>query len=57
MTYTPRLKAFDGSVKKLRRELARAEDDLVELTARDKRLAAIQSEGDAGLAAQYGMEN
>ena len=55
MSYTPRLEAFGGSVKKLRRELAKAEDDLLELTDRNKRLAAIDAEGDRDLAEQYGM--
>lgn len=57
MTYTPRLQALTSSVKQLRRELVKAEDDLLELRDREKRLAAIRAEGDADLAAQYGMEN
>lgn len=56
MTHTPRLKAFDGSVKQLRRELVAAEDDLLELTDREKRLGAIRRESDADLAAKYGMK-
>jgi hypothetical protein len=55
MSYAPRLAAFGGSVKKLRRELAKAEDDLLELTDRNKRLAAMDAEGDRDLAEQYGM--
>lgn len=55
MTFTPRLQMFDGSVKKLRRELVAAEDDLLELRDREKRMAAIDSEGDQDLAEQYGM--
>lgn len=56
MTHTARLKAFDSSVKELRRELVAAEDDLLELTDREKRLGAIRHESDADLAAKYGMK-
>ena len=55
MTYTPRLQAFGGSVSKLRRELTKAEDDLLELRDREKRLGAIEIESDQELAEQYGM--
>jgi len=53
MTFTPRLQSFDASVKDLRRELAKAEDDLLEHADREKRLAAISHEGDRELADKY----
>lgn len=55
MTYTPRLQAFDSAARKLRRELTQAEDDLLELRDREKRLAAVRQEGDAELAEKYGI--
>ncbi|WP_166509588.1 hypothetical protein [Blastococcus sp. TF02-8] len=55
MTYTPRLQAFGGAVSKLQRELTKAEDDLLELRDREKRLGAMETESDQELAAQYGM--
>jgi hypothetical protein len=55
MTFTQRLQAFDSSSRRLRRELTKAEDDLLELRDREKRMAAIRAEGDAELAEQYGM--
>lgn len=55
MTHTPRLKAFDSSVKKLRRELVGAEDDYLELSDRDKRLGALSDEGDRDLTEKYGI--
>jgi hypothetical protein len=57
MTFTPRLQRFDSSVTNLRRELAKAEDDYLELGNREKRLSAAAAEGDAELAEKYGMEN
>lgn len=56
MTYTPRLQAFDGAVKQLRRELTKAEDDFLELRDREKRLRAVAAEGDRELAEQYGLK-
>jgi hypothetical protein len=55
VTYTPRLQAFGGSVTKLRRELTGAEDDLLELRDREKRLGAIEAESDQELAEHYRM--
>jgi hypothetical protein len=55
MTFTPRLQAFDASVRALRRKLTEAEDDLLEHVDREKRLAAIRDEGDRDLAEKYGI--
>lgn len=53
---TPRLKLFGDTVKTLRRELAAAEDDYLELSDRDKKLARLREESDADLAAKYRMK-
>lgn len=57
MSYTPRLKAFSDTVRQLRRELTKAEDDYLELREREKKLGAAAAEGDAELAEQYGMRD
>ena len=57
MTYTPNLRALGTAVGHLREELTATDDDVLELRDREKRLAAMEVEGDADLAAQYGLEN
>lgn len=52
---TPRLKMFTDSVTQLRRELAKAEDDYLELSDRDKRLGTLREESDRDLAEKYRM--
>jgi hypothetical protein len=57
MTYTPRLQMFESSARKLRRELIHAEDDLLALRDREKRMADLGDESDAELADKYGMRD
>lgn len=56
MTYTSNLRAAEHALAGLRQALTAADDTLLELRDREKRLAAIDSEGAADLAAQYGLE-
>ena len=55
MTYTPRLQMFDSSARKLRRELVQAEDELLQLRDREKRMADLGDESDAELTDKYRM--
>ena len=55
--YTANLKALDAALVSLRKGLTRADDDLLELRDRERRLAALEDEGDNDLTAQYGLEN
>jgi hypothetical protein len=57
MTYTPNLRALGEAIGHLREELTATDDDVLALRDREKRLAAMEVEGDADLAVQYGLEN
>jgi len=57
MTYTPNLRALEAAVGHLREELTATDDDVLALRDREKRLAVMEAEGDANLAAHYGLEN
>ncbi len=57
MTYTKNLRAFGKELGRLREALTATDDELLELRDREKRLAALDDEGTADVAAQYGMEN
>ncbi len=57
MTYTQNLRTLEKEIGRLRQALTATDDELLELRDREKRLAALDDEGTADVAAQYGMEN
>jgi Skp family chaperone for outer membrane proteins len=60
MTYTKNLRALEKERDRLRQALTAADDELLELRDRDKRLAEIEAEHDHDddqLAARYRMGN
>jgi hypothetical protein len=56
MSYTTNLRALEAELSRLRQALTVADDDLLELRDREKRLAALDNEGTAELAAKYGLK-
>jgi predicted nucleic acid-binding Zn-ribbon protein len=57
VTYTKNLRTLEKEIGRLRQALSATEDELLELRDREKRLAALDDEGTAEVAAHYGMEN
>jgi hypothetical protein len=57
MSYTHNLRALESEIGRLRQALTATDDELLELRDREKRLAEIEAEGTAEIAAQYGMES
>jgi hypothetical protein len=57
MAYTKNLGALEKKIGRLRQALTATDDELLELRDREKRLAALDDEGTADVAARYGMEN
>jgi hypothetical protein len=56
MSYTSNLRALGAVIGHLREGLTAADDDVLALRDREKRLAAMEAEDDADVAAQYGLE-
>ncbi|MGY1857526.1 hypothetical protein [Modestobacter sp. SYSU DS0290] len=56
MTYTPNLRALEAELTRLRDALTATDDELLVLRDREKRLAALDEEGTADLAAEYGLD-
>jgi hypothetical protein len=57
VTYTPNLRALGAVIGHLREGLTAADDDVLALRDREKRLAAMEAEDDGDLATQYGLDN
>jgi hypothetical protein len=57
VTYTPNLRALGTAIGHLREELTATDDEVLALRDREKRLAVMDAEDDADVAAQYGLEN
>jgi hypothetical protein len=57
VTYTPNLRALGTAIGHLREGLTAADDDVLALRDREKRLAAMEAEDDADLTTQYGLDN
>jgi hypothetical protein len=56
MSYTANLRALEAELARFRQALTAADDDLLELRDREKRLASLDNEGTAEIASQYGLE-
>jgi hypothetical protein len=56
VTYTANLRLLGTAIGHLREELTATDDDVLALRDREKRMAAMEAEGDGDLAAQYGLE-
>lgn len=56
MTHTQNLRMLGAAIGTLREGLTATDDEVLALRDREKRMAAMEAEDDADLAAEYGLE-